>query len=138
MTLYIQMSEISSSPQLSYNDVSIKVIIAIQYFIMPRMVIFISSHCHTHLHTTIKIRVLSVDLTHSPSIYSLHSPTSSDSIFPSLLSGNWVILNLTIIYRETPSLSVNWLVVTPKLYCKKETQRDLQILLSPFLYFHFF
>ena len=117
MTAYIQASEIISIPQLSYEKISIKVVISIQYFLIPRTLIFMSSPWHTHLSTTGQIRVFSVDSTHSRQIYSLHSPTPPKYILLSLLSCNMVIvtLTLTLIYRETPSLSGNWVVVTPNL-----------------------
>ena len=65
-TLYVQTSEIISIPQLSYDNVSIKFVIAIHYFLMPRTVTFLSSNWHTHLRTTIQI-----------SIYPLTRPTLS-------------------------------------------------------------
>ena len=96
MISYVQTSGISSTPQGSYNDVSIKVIIAIQYFLMPRTVTFLSSPWHTQLRTTSQICIFSVDYTHSRLIYSLHSPDHLKYVFPSLLSGNRLIVTLIL------------------------------------------
>ena len=84
------------SLQLSYDDVSTKVVIATQYFLMTWTVIFLSSHWHMHLRTTSQIHVLSVDSAHSHPIYLLHSPSTPKSILPPLLPGNWVSITLTI------------------------------------------
>ena len=93
---------------------------------MPWTVIFLSSHWHTYLCTTSQIRVFSVDLTHSHPFYSLHSPTSSKSIFAPLIYVYWVD-------RETSSLSGTWAVVTPKPNPNKETQKNWKILFIPFI-----
>ena len=104
---------------------------------MPRTVIFLSSTWHTHLYTTSQIRVFSMDSKHSRPIYYLHSPNYPKSILPSLISGNWVIVTLTLtptlIYRGKPSLSGNRVVVTPKPNSNKETQQNWQIVFIPFL-----
>ena len=135
MALYARTSEMSSSPWLYYNDISIKVAIAIPYFLMPRTVIFLSSPWHTHLHTTIQICVLYVDLTHSCLSYSLYSTTPTKYTFSSWLSGNRVITTrtLTLIGRETSLISGNQVVVTPKHNFNKETQWNWKMLFGPFL-----
>ena len=76
------MSKISSSPQEYYDSVSPKVVVTIQYFLTPLTVTFMSSRWYMHSPTTSKICISSVDLTHSWSIYSLHSPTPPKSILP--------------------------------------------------------
>ena len=137
ITPYVQTSKISTSPQWSKDDVSIKAVIVIQYLLMPRTVIFMSSPLAHALASTSQICVLSVDFTHSRPIYSLHSQTSPKYIFPSLLCGNQVIviliLTLTLIDKETSLISGNRVVVTPKPNVNKETQRNWQIVFSPFL-----
>ena len=117
MMLYIQTSKISSIPQVSYYN-NTKLIVTIQYLLMPQTVTFLSSCWHTHLRTTSQIHVSFVYSTHSCPIYLLHSPTSPKSIFPYSISLNRVIvtltltLTLTIIGREISSLSGNWVVVS--------------------------
>ena len=96
MASYVQTSKISSNPQLSYNNLSIRVVIAIQYFLRPWTVTFLSSPWHTHLRTTIQIRISSVDFNHSLHIYLLHSPTPLEYNLHSSLSRNWVIATLTL------------------------------------------
>ena len=103
-----------------------------------------SSHWHEHSCTTSKIRVLSVDSTKSRLIELLHYSTSPKSIFPSLLSGNQVIvtltLTLTLIDRETSSLSGNWLIATLTLSLTKkprETDNHDLVLLSLSLAFKY-
>ena len=115
-TSYIQTSRIGSIPQLSYDKVITKVIIAIQYFLMPQTVIFLSSHRNAHLRTTSQIHILSVDSNHSLPIYLLQYQSSPKYIFSSLIPGNRVIINLTLtlIDGETTSLSGKRVVVKTK------------------------
>ena len=42
--------------QVSYNIVSLKVVITIQYFLIPQMVTFLSSHYHVYSRETSQIR----------------------------------------------------------------------------------
>ena len=95
---------------------------------MPLTVIFLSNHWHVHLRATSQIRIFSVDLTHYRPIYSFQSPSSPKSISPFSLPGNRLIvtltLTLTLIDRETSSLSENWVFVTPKSNFNKETQQN--------------
>ena len=135
MMSYVQMSEISIIHQWFYYDAIIQVIIDIQYFLMPKTGVFLSSPWHTYLLTTSQIRVFSVDLTQSFLIYSLHSPTHPNFICPSLPYVNRVIVNLTLtlIDIETSSLCVNRVVVTTKPNSNKKAQKNWKMLFSPFL-----
>ena len=55
-----------------------------------------SSPCHTNLCTTCQIHIFSVDLTYSYLIYSAPSLTTLKYILLTLLSGNWLLVILTI------------------------------------------
>ena len=137
MIPYVRVSEISSSPQLSHDDVSIKVVIAIQFFLCLGWWNFCLVPWQTQLRTTSHIHFFSVYSTHSSPIYLLHSQNPPKSIFLSLLSDNWVILIITLtlalIEREKPLLSGNRVVVTLNPKSTKEIQRHWQILFSYFL-----
>ena len=87
-------------PSISTIQQFIKTI-TIQYFPMPWRLTFLSSHCNTHLCTISQINILSMNSTHSRLIYSLHSPTPLKYIFLSLLSGNHIIVILTLTLSPT-------------------------------------